>query len=467
MSELDSKIVSVFGDAAVEKSLARLEVVSRLPRFIAEYLVSKYYKKGEDWVKLVTRVVQEYYPDPKDKELVLNKLLREGRIKLIDEFRVSVDLKRGVYVLYIPNLQIYNALADPVIVEKYERILSGLWGVGVLEHASWITSQPSLSQFQPIMLVDFEPFQVYNLDLGTFLDARREFTKEEWVDLLVRSIGLNPAAYSWRQKLLLLTRLVPLCECNVNIMELGPRATGKTYLYRNVSYYTRIYSGGTVSAAVLFYNAVLKKLGDIGLRDAVVFDEVARIKFRDPDEIVPKLKDYMADGHFERASLPRAHSTCSLVFMGNVELEEVFSPAGLISYLPDFMKDSAMLDRVHGLLPGWELPKITSEHLARGYGLAADFFSEVLHRLRDISFRKAVEDAFELAGGHSVRDWEAVKRVLSGLIKLVFPHGEFDRSELVELANIALELRQRVMNLLSQLSPSEYPQKRLEVRVRG
>ncbi|MCC6004695.1 MAG: BREX system Lon protease-like protein BrxL, partial [Thermofilum sp.] len=225
MSELDSKIVSVFGDAAVEKSLARLEVVSRLPRFIAEYLVSKYYKKGEDWVKLVTRVVQEYYPDPKDKELVLNKLLREGRIKLIDEFRVSVDLKRGVYVLYIPNLQIYNALADPVIVEKYERILSGLWGVGVLEHASWITSQPSLSQFQPIMLVDFEPFQVYNLDLGTFLDARREFTKEEWVDLLVRSIGLNPAAYSWGQKLLLLTRLVPLCECNVNIMELGPRAT--------------------------------------------------------------------------------------------------------------------------------------------------------------------------------------------------------------------------------------------------
>jgi len=467
MSELDGKIVEVFGDAAVEKSLARLEVVSRLPRFIAEYLVSRYYRKGGDWVSLVTQVVHEYYPDPKDKELVLDKLLREGRVKLIDEYRVSVDLKRGVYVLHIPNLQVYNALADPSIVEKYERILSGLWGVGVLEHASWITSQPNFATFQPIMLVDFEPFQVYNLDLKAFIEARNYFTKDEWVDLLIRSVGLNPAAYSWRQKLLLLTRLVPLCEGNVNVLELGPRATGKTYLYRNASYYTRIYAGGMVSAAVLFYNAAHRKMGDIGLKDAVVFDEVSRINFRDPDEIVPKLKDYMVDGHFERGPLPRAHSTCSLVFMGNIELEDVTASIGLLSYLPDFMRDSALLDRVHGFIPGWELPKISSEHLAKGYGLAADYFSEVLHRLRDLSFRKVVEDSFELVGGYSIRDWEAVKRLLSGLIKMVFPHGEFDKSELIELAEIAVELRQRVADLLSQVSPSEYPRRKLGVRVRG
>jgi len=467
MSELDGKIVGVFGDAAVEKSLARLEVVSRLPRFIAEYLVSKYYRKGGDWVGLVTQVVQEYYPDPKDRELVLNKLLREGRAKLIDEYRVSVDLKRGVYVLHIPNLQVYNALADPSIVEKYERLLSGLWGVGVLEHASWITSQPNLASFQPIMMVDFEPFQVYNLDLKAFIEARNRFAKDEWVDLLIRSIGLNPAVYSWRQKLLMLTRLVPLCEGNVNIMELGPRATGKTYLYRNVSYYTRIYAGGTVSAAVLFYNAALRKIGDIGLKDAVVFDEVSRINFRDPDEIVPKLKDYMVDGHFERGSLPRAHSTCSLVFMGNVELEKVTEPSLTLEHLPEFMKDSALMDRVHGFIPGWDLPKVTREHLARGYGLAADYFSEVLHKLRDYSYRHIVDEHLELSGGYSIRDQEALRRILSGLIKLLFPHGEFDKSELGEIAELAVELRQRVVNLLSVLSPREYPRRRLEVRVRG
>uniref|UniRef100_A0A7J3X5J6 BREX system Lon protease-like protein BrxL n=1 Tax=Thermofilum pendens TaxID=2269 RepID=A0A7J3X5J6_THEPE len=467
MDELSEKTLRVFGDAAVEKSLARMDVISRLPRFIAEYLVSKYYRKGGDWVSAVTRVVQEYYPDPKDKEVVLSRLLREGSVRLIDEYRVSVDLRRGAYVLHIPNLQIQGALVEPMLVEKYERLLSGLWGVGLLEYAPWVSSQPNLEGLLPVLLSDFEPFQVYNLDLKVFIDGRRQFTLWEWVDLLIRSVGLNPSAYSWRQKLLLLVRLVPLCEGNVNLLELGPRATGKTYLYRNISYYTRIYAGGTVSAAVLFYNAALRKLGDIGLKDAVVFDEVAKINFRDPGEIVPKLKDYMADGHFERGPLPRAHSTCSLVFMGNVELEDIASASGIFGHLPEFMKDSALLDRVHGFVPGWDLPKVTSEHLAKGYGLAADYFSEVLHRLRYTSFRKIVEDTLELWGGYSIRDQEAVKRILSGLLKLLFPHGEFDRSELSAAAELAVELRQRVANLLSALSPHEYPRRRLEVRVRG
>jgi ATP-dependent Lon protease len=467
MDELGEKVLRVFGDAAVEKSLAVMDVVSRLPRFIAEYIVSKYYRRGGDWVSAVTRVVQEFYPDPKDKEIVLSRLLREGSVKLIDEFRVSVDLTRGVYKLHVPNLQVDKALVEPALVEKYERLLSGLWGVGTLEYAPWVSSQPKLEGFLPVVLSDFEPFQVYNLDPKFFVDGRRQFTLEEWVNLLVRSMGLNPAAYSWRQKLLLLARLVPLCEGNVNILELGPRATGKTYLYRNISYYTRIYAGGNVSAAVLFYNALLRKLGDIGLRDAVVFDEVANINFKDPNEIVPKLKDYMVDGHFERGSLPRAHSTCSLVFMGNIELEKVAEPSLALEHLPEFMKDSALMDRVHGFIPGWDLPKVTREHLARGYGLAADYFSEVLHKLRDYSYRHIVDEHLELSGGYSIRDQEAVRRILSGLIKLLFPHGEFDKSELGEIAELAVELRQRVVDLLSVLSPREYPRRRLEVRVRG
>jgi ATP-dependent Lon protease len=218
--------------------------------------------------------------------------------------------------------------------------------------------------------------------------------------LLIKSIGLNTSIYSERQKLLLLVRLVPLIEGNVNLVELGPRATGKTYLYRNISYYTRIYAEGTISAARLFYDARLRVLGDIGTRDAVIFDEIAKVEFTNPDEVIAKLKDYMVDGFFERGQLKRAHSNCSLIFIGNVELIPGGVLGSIVDYLPSFMKDSAFIDRIHGLLPGWELPKIlkSDTHLARGYALAADYLSEVLHRMRAYSFEALVEQHVELIG---------------------------------------------------------------------
>ncbi len=285
----DEKVLRVFGDIAVEKSLARLEVVSRLPRFIAEYLISKYYKKEPTgWQETVANIVREYYPDPSEKDVVLSRAKRRGKITLIDEYKVVVNLKRNMYYLHIPNLQIYDALVSDSIVEKYERILSGLWGIGVLEYRPEIAEALSSKgrekiPFTPLILVDFEPFQVYNIDLNSFIEGRRLFTTQEWIELLIKSIGLNPDMYDWRQKLLLLFRLVPLAEGNVNLMELGPRATGKTYLYRNISYYTRIYAGGTISAATLFYHARLRILGDIGTKDVVVFDEIAKVRFTNPD----------------------------------------------------------------------------------------------------------------------------------------------------------------------------------------
>jgi len=372
LDPLDEKVLRVFGDVAVDKRLTRLEVVSRLPRFISEYLISRYYHSDPvDWLDKLAKVVEEYHPEPKDRDRVLSKAKREGRVALIDEFKVDVDLKRDVYLLHVPNLQIRDALVSESIVEQYERILSGLWGIGVLEYrpelVEAITSRGRDKQsFTPLVLVEFEPFQVYNIDVKAFIEGREAFTTQEWIDLLVKSVGLNPSVYSERQKLLLLVRLVPLIEGNVNLVELGPRATGKTYLYRNVSYYTRIYAGGTVSAARLFYDARLRVLGDIGTRDAVIFDEVARIRLSNPDEVVAKLKDYMVDGFFERGQLRIAHSNCSLVFAGNVELGYGGVLGSVVDYLPDFMKDSAFLDRVHGLLPGWELPKILKSdiHLA-------------------------------------------------------------------------------------------------------
>lgn len=472
----DDKVLSVFGEVAVEKSLARLEVVSRLPRFIAEYLISKYYKKDPvGWQDAVAGIVREYYPDPSEKDRILSKAKRKGAITLIDEYKVVVNLKRNMYYLYIPNLQIYDALVDDTIVEKYERILSGLWGIGVLEYMpeaaeSILSRNKGKIPFTPLVLVDFEPFQVYNIDLNSFIDGRRQFTTDEWIELLIKSVGLNPDMYSRRQKLLLLFRLVPLAEGNVNLFELGPRATGKTYLYRNISYYTRIYAGGTISPAALFYHARLRVLGDIGTKDAVVFDEIAKVKFNNPDEMVSKLKDYMVDGHFERGLLKRAHSNCSLVFVGNVELGPSGVLGNVVDYFPAFMKqDTALVDRVHGLLPGWELPKISksSLHLARGYGFAADYLSEILHRLRSSSYEALVSDLFEFEGAYTIRDENAVRKLLSGILKVLYPHGEFDKSELREIAEVAVELRQRIVNILSDMSPNEFPEKRLGIRVRG
>ena len=473
MVSLDDKVLRVFGDLAVDKKLARLEVVSRLPRFIAEYLISRYQRsESGEWTARLAEVVEEYYPDPKDKDKVLSKAKREGRITLIDEFKATVDLKRDMYFLHIPNLQIHDALINESLVLRYERILSGLWGIGVLEYVPTLVEIAHSRGrekifFTPLILEEFEPFQVYNIDVNTFVDGRYEFSTWEWIDLLIKSIGLNPSVYSSRQKLLLLFRLVPLIEGNVNLMELGPRATGKTYLYRNISYYTRIYAGGTVSAARLFYDMRLKVLGDLGTRDVVVFDEIARVRFTNPDEVVAKLKDYMVDGFFERGTLKRAHSDCSLVFMGNIELGEEGVLGNIVDYLPSFMKDTALIDRVHGLLPGWELPKIMKSdvHLASGYGLAVDYLSEILHRMRARSFEPLVDQSVELVGDYTIRDEKAVKKLLSGILKLIFPHGEFDRSELAEIVNLTVELRQNVVNVLSEMSPSEFPKKRLSARV--
>ncbi len=475
MSTLDEKVLRVFGDVAVDKRLAKLEVVSRLPRFIAEYLISRYYRSDPaNWINKLTKVVEEYYPDPKDRDKVLSKAKREGKITLIDEYKVVVDLKENMYFLHIPNLQIYDALVSESIVAQYERILSGLWGIGVLEYRpelaeAAMTRGRGKPSFTPLILVEFEPFQVYNIDVKAFIEGRRDFTTWEWIDLLIKSIGLNPSMYEKRQKLLLLVRLVPLIEGNVNLMELGPRATGKTYLYRNVSYYTRIYAGGTVSVARLFYDARLRMLGDVGTRDAVIFDEIARIKFTNPDEVVAKLKDYMVDGFFERGQLKRARSDCSLIFIGNIELGSEGVLGNIIDYLPDFMKDAAFLDRIHGLLPGWELPKILRSdiHLAQGYGLATDYLSEMLHRMRTKSFEALVEQHVELVGNYTIRDEKAVKKLLSGIIKLVFPHGEFDSRELKDIVDIIVELRQNVVNILSELAPQEFPRKQLGAQVLG
>ncbi|MFP3287849.1 MAG: BREX system Lon protease-like protein BrxL, partial [Acidilobus sp.] len=299
---------------------------------------------------------------------------------------------------------------------------------------------------------DFKPFQSPRSDPDLIKEARSCFTLDEWVSVLITTIGLDPKVYSPRQRLLLLSRLVPLVEGNVNMMEFGPRQTGKTYLYRNVSNYTRIISGGTITPAVLFYNLRTRAAGELAVKDVVVFDEVSKVRFPNPDEMMGKLKDYMESGQYERGD-KRVSSDSSLVFMGNVEVErdksaeESYVPVEDLTYvLPEPMRDPAFIDRVHVVIPGWELPKIriSKVHLAKGYGIASDYFSEALHSMRKVSLASEVGNHVEFSGEFKIRDEKALKRIMSGLIKLLFPDGQFDNSELRQVAELALEYRQSV-----------------------
>ncbi|PLJ78647.1 BREX system Lon protease-like protein BrxL [Infirmifilum sp. SLHALR2] len=469
MDELDVKVKKLFGEYAVDKRVARLGIIPRIPAFIREYLVARHCPEpSPECLKEVASTVSELYPDPRSRERFLGKLKGEGRLKLLDEYRVLVNLKKNVFLLQVPSLSINDALVREEIIRANERLYSGLWGVGVLAYEpSLQTRYPGVT---PVIMEDFEPFQAYEIDLKLPSEAREALSLDEWVDLIVRSAGLNPKAYTFQQKLLLLARLIPLAESNVNILELGPRATGKTHTYRELTYYSRIYSGGIVTPAKLFYDVRSNIPGDLVINDVVVFDEISKIKFSNGDEVVAKLKDYMVDGYFERGAYhPKKPAACSLVFIGNIDLERIASHYSLAGYLPRFMQDTAFLDRIHGFIHGWELPKImkSEEHLAQGYGVAADYLAEVLHIYRQVSLEQEVEGLFEMEGRLTIRDEKAVRRLLSGALKLLFPHRQYSRGELERVAQVYVDLRNNVSQILTALSPKEFPSKKISVKIRG
>jgi ATP-dependent Lon protease len=255
------------------------------------------------------------------------------------------------------------------------------------------------------------------------------------------------------------------------MVELGPRATGKSFLYKNISYYVRLYSGGQVSPAVLFYHGTFRTIGDIGVRDCVVFDEVSRIDFKNPDEMMGKLKDYMESGEFERGLLRRARSTCSLVFMGNIEVEGRLPAEDYNTVMPECMRDSAFIDRIHGMIPGWEIPKIeqSETHLCSGYGLITDYFCEMMHELRKESFIYHISKRLELEahpGKVTIRDQKSILRVASGLMKLLSPHEREDPEAMDLAVKTAVEYRQRIHDWLCSLSPGEYQPKSFSYRIR-
>ena len=472
---VNSKLRRLFPDHVVNKKLYQLREVSRLPRFIAESAIKRFCgddAKPQDLAELAT-FVNRYYPEAKMKDRVLHELFSRGHYTLLDEFKVRVDIKKGIYRVEVPCLGIYDARIRATLLEKHRALLeAGIWGVSTLNYSPEFDYGTHKDLNSPVIMTEFEPLQYSTVNIEEFKEKRKLFTTEEWIWAIISTIGLKPEAYSQRQRLLLLSRLVPLVEQNVNILELGPRATGKSFLFKNISYYARLFSGGRISPAILFYHGNLKTLGEIGVRECVIFDEISKVEFYNPDEMMGKLKDYMESGEFERGLLRRVRSTCSLVLMGNIEVQRNLPAEEFSDVLPECMRDSAFVDRIHGFIPGWELPKIMQSdlHLSNGYGFVSQFFCEVMNELRKNDFQHYIADRVELSsqGGRlGIRDEKSIRKLASGILKILCPHGEFSDEELKISMDIAVELRQRVHDWLCRLSPGEFETKRLCYSIRN
>lgn len=477
--ELFRKVQSVFGDLAVNKWLASTQEYSMLPRYVVEYLVSEFmYEYGMSrYAQKLSEFISTHYKEARERDKILHELMNGAEIELIDEVKVEADVRIGDYRTHLMNLGLRDAMIFKPVIDKYENLLvTGMWGLVKLIYApDLVPTAPSGEPLLlPVAVKSFKPFQSSFTDVKVFKEARDEFSFDEWLDLLINTIGLNHERYTKRQKLVLLSRLIPLVENNVNLIEFGPRATGKTYLYRNVTYYTRIFAGGNISPAVLFYNIARKSLGEISVKDAVIFDEISKVRFTNPDEMMGKLKDYMESGHFERGP-KKAYSTCSLVFMGNIKVETSrtgYIPVEEFHYvLPQSMRDPAFIDRIHGVIPGWELPKISRSaiHLSRGYGIASDYFAEVIHELRKENYQHIVEEEIEMIGNYTIRDEKSLKKLASGLIKLLIPNAStsgINRQELKQILDICIEYRNQIREWLHILQPGEFPEEKISYKMK-
>jgi len=458
--EFEEKLKTLFGERVVEKGLARDEAFFRLPRYVTEYLIAKYVKPGSasrDIEKLKNQI-RDHLPDLDRRELIKDRLMRDGHYTLIDSVEARVDLKAETRWVTVPCLDDRNVRIGESLLGMNPGLLAGgMWGTLKL----WY--RPEVDPKHPLELSTFTPFQVDVTTVSDVIQARKEFTTDEWMHLLLSSAGYDPAAFaSDRQRLLILARLLPLVERNLNLIELGPRQTGKTFLLRNTSPHVFVISGGKATPANLFVNLASGAVGILGVRKAVVFDEIAATSFDDSASTISILKDYMESGQFSRGAQTYA-SDASIFFSGNIDVEGSRPHSRyrhLLDVLPGILKDSALIDRIHGYLPGWEIPKITRAALSRGLGFVTDFFGEYLLKLRDLEFRG---EAHRLSFNQHLtqRDLVAVERITSGFLKLLHPDGDCNESELATVASLAVEMRQRVHDQLVAISPGEFREKRI------
>lgn len=458
--ELRIKLREYFDGRIVRKDLTKkIKEGANVPVYVLEFLLGQYCSSDYDdviqaGVETVKKILSDNFVRPDESQKVLALLRQKGSHTVIDKVTVTLNLKRDRYEAEFSNLGLKGVPVSEEYPSKYDRLLcGGIWCITQLEYA-YLEEERNES---PIHVIKLTPIQMPHVDINDLKEGRKQFTKEEWIDVMLRSIGMEPDELTYREKWLLLGRMVPLVENNFNLCELGPRSTGKSHIYKEVSPNSILVSGGQTTVANLFYNMGRKTMGLVGLWDCVAFDEVAGINFKDKDGI-QIMKDYMASGSFARGKEEKAASA-SMVFVGNINqsVDVLLKTSSLFDpFPPEMGTDTAFLDRMHCYIPGWEIPKFRPEHFTDDYGFITDYLAEFIRELRKEQYGDALDRYFRLGKNLNQRDTIAVRKLVGGLIKLIYPHGEFTKEDIEEILKFALEMRRRVKEQLKKLGGMEF-----------
>ncbi|MGR4928239.1 protease Lon-related BREX system protein BrxL [Bradyrhizobium sp. CAR08] len=455
--DIDTLLNANFAGKVVRKDLTKLvKEGANVPVYVLEYLLGMYCASDDDvtirdGLESVKKILAENYVCPDEAEKVKSKIRERGSYKIIDKITVKLNERRNSYEAFLANLGAKDVEISDQFVRQFEKLLvGGIWCIVTIEYFHEEGQKTS-----PFIIRELKPIQMPNMDMEELFVGRSAFTEAQWIDVLMRSTGMEPTTLDQRAKWHMLARMIPLVENNYNCCELGPKGTGKSHIYKEISPNTILISGGQTTVANLFYNMGRRTVGLVGYWDVVAFDEVAGITFKENDGI-QIMKDYMASGSFARGK-DSISAYASMVFVGNISnIEALVKTSHLLAPFPEAMIDTAFLDRFHAYIPGWEIPKMRPEFFTNQYGLIVDYLAEFMREMRKHTFGDAIERFFKLGNNLNQRDTIAVRRTVSGLLKLLYPRGDYDKDAVRRCLEYALEGRRRIKEQLKKIGGMEF-----------
>lgn len=460
MKSFESKAKDYYGEVVINKGLmGKAGLGARaIPVYVGEWIISQFMdgdELTEEGRTEIVNTISKYLPQKADKNTILNRLMEQEEVRILDDFRVNVNLDRQTHDLSIPLLDVSNGMVQKDIIDNNPMLLkTGMWGLGTLRYVPPDGEDVKKGQ---IWMVEFKAFQTSGVDLDYFRDSRKHFAIDEWIDLMVSSCQFNPDVHRLSQKILLLSRIIPLVEPRVNITELAPKGTGKSFVFDNISRYAAVIPGGKLSAPTLFFNSNTKQIGLIPRYDVVVVDEIQKIHTDASGEAMAALKMYLESGRYRRATGSLGTSESGFVMLGNISLGRsnlpLYESDGIFKELPCALQESAFIDRIHGLIEGWFMPRVSRNTPSKTLGFKGDFFSEVLHDLRvDLRYADYVSQSLHLPQCEDMRDNKAIARLAEGFLKLLFPDLVLSEEDFITYCvNPALRMRQQIRDELSKI----------------
>ncbi|WGV00261.1 protease Lon-related BREX system protein BrxL [Bacillus altitudinis] len=458
--DLDKKLNEAFAGRVVRKDLTKLiKEGANVPVYVLEYLLGMYAATDDEesireGVERVKKILSDNFVRPDEAEKIKSRIRELGQYSIIDKVTVALNPKLDQYEAEFSNLGLKGVPVPSNLVKEYDKLLvGGIWCMLKIDYYY----DEEARNINPFSVSTLQPIQMPNMDINEVFEGRRKFTKDEWIDVLIRSTGMEPTQLEERVKWHLLLRLVPLVENNYNMCELGPRGTGKSHVYKEISPNSILVSGGQSTVANLFYNMSTRKIGLVGMWDCVAFDEVAGIRFKDKDGI-QIMKDYMASGSFARGKEEK-NASASMVFVGNINqsVDVLLKTSHLFAPFPEEMaNDTAFFDRMHFYMPGWEIPKMRPDLFTDKYGFIVDYIAEFFREMRKRSFADSIDPYFKIGNNLNQRDTIAVRKTVSGMVKLIYPHGEYTKEDIEEIIQYAMEGRRRVKEQLKKIGGMEF-----------